>query len=201
MTSAIRPWLRALALAVLVALGACAPRTEVVLMPDPDGRVGQVLVANPAGAQTLSAARTGVVAGRAAPEAPAPVAQERIAQVWGAALAAQPPPPAEFLLYFRTGGVDLTPPSVALIPQIVDRLRGWPFPRVAVAGHTDATGSDATNMALSRRRAAVVRDLLVAAGIPAAAIEVSSHGKRNPLVPTPDGVAEPRNRRVTVTIR
>ena len=32
-------------------------------------------------------------------------------------------------------------------------------------------------------------------------LEVTSHGEGNPLVPTPDGVDEPRNRRVEVVVR
>jgi outer membrane protein OmpA-like peptidoglycan-associated protein len=46
-----------------------------------------------------------------------------------------------------------------------------------------------------------VRDLLVAEGIDPAMIQVTSHGEENPLVPTEDEVAEPRNRRVEVTVR
>jgi outer membrane protein OmpA-like peptidoglycan-associated protein len=32
-------------------------------------------------------------------------------------------------------------------------------------------------------------------------IDITSHGKDNPLIPTGDQVAEPRNRRVEVTVR
>ena len=46
-----------------------------------------------------------------------------------------------------------------------------------------------------------MRDLLVAAGLDAALVEVASHGESNPLVPTPDNTAEARNRRVEVTVR
>ena len=70
-----------------------------------------------------------------------------------------------------------------------------------VAGHADGTGSDETNIKVSRERAEMVRDMLVKMGVPAAAIEATSHGKRNPLVKVPDGTAEPRNRRVSVTIQ
>jgi len=62
-------------------------------------------------------------------------------------------------------------------------------------------GSDEVNLRISRQRAEKVRDGLMAAGAKPEAVDVSSHGKRNPLVPTADGVSEPKNRRVSVTIQ
>jgi len=70
-----------------------------------------------------------------------------------------------------------------------------------VAGHTDAVGTDQYNDALSLRRAERVSALLVARGIPSDRITAVGRGKRELLVPTPDGVAEPRNRRVEITVR
>jgi len=46
-----------------------------------------------------------------------------------------------------------------------------------------------------------VREALVAAGVPGNVIEIEYHGANNPLIATPRGVSEPRNRRVEVTIR
>jgi outer membrane protein OmpA-like peptidoglycan-associated protein len=51
------------------------------------------------------------------------------------------------------------------------------------------------------RRALAVRELLMQLGVAPAAIEVSGRGEREPLVPTPDGVAEERNRRVEMNLR
>jgi outer membrane protein OmpA-like peptidoglycan-associated protein len=46
-----------------------------------------------------------------------------------------------------------------------------------------------------------VRDELVKVGIAADRIRVEGRGEREPLVPTPDEVAEPRNRRVEISVR
>ena len=43
--------------------------------------------------------------------------------------------------------------------------------------------------------------LLRQQGLNLAALVVESHGERNLLVPTPDNVDEPRNRRVEITLR
>jgi outer membrane protein OmpA-like peptidoglycan-associated protein len=51
------------------------------------------------------------------------------------------------------------------------------------------------------KRASSVRDLLVKAGLNPSTIDVTSHGEGDPLVRTPDNRAEPRNRRVEITVR
>ena len=51
---------------------------------------------------------------------------------------------------------------------------------------------------ISTRR---LRGQLVQLGIPAEQIRAAGRGERAPLVPTEDEVAEPRNRRVEITVR
>jgi outer membrane protein OmpA-like peptidoglycan-associated protein len=71
---------------------------------------------------------------------------------------------------------------------------------VAVAGYTDLAGTQQYNLALSKRRADTVKTALVRDGVPAAAIDESWHGKENPRVPTANGVREPQNRRVEISM-
>ena len=65
-------------------------------------------------------------------------------------------------------------------------------------GHTDTSGPESYNMALSLRRANAVKDALVRDGVPAQAIVVIGKGESQPLTPTGDGVREPQNRRVEI---
>jgi outer membrane protein OmpA-like peptidoglycan-associated protein len=74
-------------------------------------------------------------------------------------------------------------------------------PDVLVVGHTDKVGSDAANDLLSRQRAEVVRKALIARGIAPENVVAVGRGKREPVVPTADGVAEARNRRVEILVR
>jgi outer membrane protein OmpA-like peptidoglycan-associated protein len=76
-----------------------------------------------------------------------------------------------------------------------------PVPEVSVIGDTDTQGDAGQNVTLGLRRAGIIRDLLVSAGIDSSRIEIASHGEADPVVPTPDNTAEPRNRRVEVTVR
>jgi hypothetical protein len=71
---------------------------------------------------------------------------------------------------------------------------------ITATGHTDTSGGDAYNMALSLRRANVVKDALVQQGVPPGAINAVGVGKAGLLVQTGDGVREPQNRRVEMVV-
>jgi outer membrane protein OmpA-like peptidoglycan-associated protein len=68
-----------------------------------------------------------------------------------------------------------------------------------LVGKADLSGTDAYNLALSKRRADTVRSALVAGGVSADRIEEQWVGMREPPVPTAAGVREPRNRVVEVS--
>ena len=122
-------------------------------------------------------------------------------EIFGAALAAQPPRPAVFILYFHQDSERLTDASDALVDDVLAAIETRGAFEVAVVGHTDTVGEAEYNYELSVRRAEEVRAILVARGADPAIIQVTSHGEENPLVPTEDEVPEPRNRRVEVTVR
>ncbi|HNB29145.1 MAG TPA: OmpA family protein [Alphaproteobacteria bacterium] len=195
--------LAAIALAGLVAACSQTPDNLVVLLPEADGSVGSVVVTSTAGTQTLNEAgqATGVDAAGEKPVAPFVLPEEELQKTFGAAIAAQPKLPEVFILYFETGGAVLTPDSAGQLPDVVAAVKARPVPDISVVGHTDRVGTDAVNVPISIERANTVRDLLVKEGIDPAIIEVTSHGEENPLIPTADEVAEPRNRRVEVTVR
>jgi len=70
-----------------------------------------------------------------------------------------------------------------------------------VIGHTDAVGTMAYNDELSIKRAERMRIELVKLGAAKDRIRMVGRGKREPLIRTPDGAPEPRNRRVEVNVR
>jgi outer membrane protein OmpA-like peptidoglycan-associated protein len=174
----------------------------VILVPDPDGRVGHAEVTTAGGTQVLT--RPGDmtrVSGRAPPSPVTTADPAFVATTFGEALAVEPAPPERVILYFETGTTALCARSVPAVAAVVDAIRRRAAVSVAVSGHTDATGSDVFNDRLAQARAERVRALLVERGVAPALLSVSSHGKGNPAVPTRDGVPEPRNRRVEVTVR
>jgi len=179
------------------------PQNTVLLLPDADGKVGRVVVSNKAGSRTLDRAGTAtrILDGRTAPTEPAAMEAAEIEATFGAALSAQPTAPRHFILYFEQGSTELTPASRGEFPAIVATVREYASVDTSVVGHSDTAGDARSNLELSLRRALAVGSLLVAGGIDPGALDITSHGEANPLVPTGDNVSEPRNRRVEVTVR
>jgi outer membrane protein OmpA-like peptidoglycan-associated protein len=184
--------------------GPSSPNQDViVLLVDADtGGVGQAVVSNPSGSTTLDTARSAstVVPGQA-PSAASTLSEADITRLFGDVLSTLPPAPRRFTLYFNFESDELTSESQALVPEILNSVKGRPTPDVVVVGHTDTMGAPQANVGLGLKRATTVRNLLVEAGLAAAAIEVTSHGEADPLVKTPDETAEPRNRRVEIAVR
>ena len=115
-------------------------------------------------------------------------------------LGAQPLRPARFTLYFISGTSELTEESKALISKVLEAAKQRQPAEVSVIGHTDATGSQALNMRISAARAKAVEKLLRSSEAPPKSIYLRFHGENDPLVPTPDNVPEPKNRRVEIMI-
>ena len=91
--------------------------------------------------------------------------------------------------------------SLALLQKVLDTIRDRAPVDVSVVGHTDTVGKKEYNYALSMKRARAVASILVGKGVDPSILQITSHGKDNPLVPTGDQVPEPRNRRVEITVR
>ena len=194
---------RAMAPALLMALTGCGlPANVVVLLPDESGGVGKVAVSEGGTTAELTEPLTAVNAVSEASLHNVFTAQRSdIDTEFAGALAAAPRAPSAYILYFRTGSTELDPSSRNHLAAAITAAKGTANVDLSVVGHADATGADAYNSALSLKRAQIVRDALVAAGVPSEIIEIAYHGANNPLVPTPRGVPELRNRRVEVTIR
>ncbi len=186
-----------------ICLGGCAVRQTVILVPDPDGRVGQAEVATAGGKQVLTkpSDMTRVGGSTSPPSAVTTADPGYLATTFADALAAEPPPPERAHLYFEAGTTTLDPRSLAAIPGIASAARRRNAISISISGHTDATGSGPSNDKLALARAERVRALLLEQGVAPGLMSVSSHGKGNPAVPTPDGVPEPRNRRVEVVVQ
>ncbi|HOI52184.1 OmpA family protein [Azonexus caeni] len=180
-------------------LGACASE-RVVLLPSTDGSPGKVIVRDAAGERVLDQPYA-ATARRLGINRPTVTEAAQVEVRYGETLRALPPRPTSYTVYFETGTDTMTPASAQAFVGVKREIAERPAVEVMVIGHTDRVGSPAENDPLSRQRAELVRDQLVAEGVPAEKLEVAGRGEREPLVPTADDVDEPRNRRVEISIR
>lgn len=140
--------------------------------------------------------------------APAPVAASApapaVMPVAAPAPAPQPQPAAvpdtHYRVFFDWNSAVVTPLGQMEIQKAAVAAKMGARPRLELTGHTDRSGPEGANMKLSMARANAVKDALIGLGVDAAAISLVGKGEHDVLVPTKDGVREPRNRRVEIVL-
>jgi len=183
-------------------LGGCSSKNIIVLVPDPDGSTGRIVVSNRAGSVEVNAPyqATKIPDRNTVPTNPETMDKDQITAIFADAIAIEPAIPIHFLLYFEKG-TTLDAGSQSALPEIVKTIIERNAVDISIIGHADTTGDRDFNMKLSTTRAQVVSRLLIEKGVNPEYLEISSHGKENPLIKTGDNVSEPRNRRVEVVVR
>jgi outer membrane protein OmpA-like peptidoglycan-associated protein len=87
--------------------------------------------------------------------------------------------------------------SFATIKEIAQVLKDNPTVKIKVVGHTDSDGDDKSNLDLSKRRAASVKNSLVKDfSIDEARIETDGKGESEPIAKNDSAVNKAKNRRV-----
>jgi hypothetical protein len=112
----------------------------------------------------------------------------------------RPSAPGNFQVFFGFDQATLTPDAKRVVADAAAEFQRSGAARITTTGHTDTSGSAEYNMRLSQRRADAVARELVRLGVPQGVITTVARGESDLLVPTKDGVREPRNRRVEIEI-
>jgi outer membrane protein OmpA-like peptidoglycan-associated protein len=120
--------------------------------------------------------------------------------VWCEAVGAVITAPS-FMVFFDWDKAVLDPEALATIQRAADAYRTKGGAQLTATGHTDTTGPENYNLALSLRRANAVKDQLIKDGVKPEDIAVVGRGKAQPLVPSGDNVRERQNRRVEIVFR
>lgn len=108
--------------------------------------------------------------------------------------------PAHYTILFPSGGTALDGNAAFTMQEVLAITRLYPDYTIDITGHTDRVGTREDNLVLSTERAAAVAAALADAGIDPERIGFSADGEDNPAVPTLDGVARERNRRVEISV-
>lgn len=105
-------------------------------------------------------------------------------------------------LGFAKGEGALPAESAALLKKLGTAVSQFGSPRVRIEGHTDSTGSMATNSKLSAVRAGIVKDYLVSQRIVRADdVVAQGRGEEGPLATNETAAGRAQNRRVDVIVQ
>jgi outer membrane protein OmpA-like peptidoglycan-associated protein len=177
--------------------------TLVVVVPSrADGHIGTVVV-NEGDKREVIHEAYGAVRTREHSEAMvrSTMSADEVNAVFADASAALPHQVVTYTLYFVVAKPELTPESNAALDAMLGEVASRQAAEIVITGHTDRMGTDARNDALSLKRAQWVRDLVIRRGVAGNIVSAVGVGEREPIVPTADGVAEPKNRRVEILVR
>jgi outer membrane protein OmpA-like peptidoglycan-associated protein len=177
------------------------PPALFVVVPAADGHIGQIVVTSGSQTQVIDTAYGAQRVNADGSMVKTSLTADAVRKDFGPALDALPGRPASFMLYFLEGKDELTPTSKVELDKVFAELKKRPLPDIVVIGHTDTVGNLAYNDRLSLARAERTRSMMIEMGIPSERIQAAGRGKRELLVPTEDNAAEPRNRRVEISVR
>jgi len=103
-------------------------------------------------------------------------------------------------LLFDVGKSDLRSASRTNLTNLAEILNKYPDTEILVEGHTDATGSDESNMTLSRNRAQSVANFLGSQQVISSRFTIMGYGEAQPVATNDSDSGRQANRRVELAI-
>lgn len=103
-------------------------------------------------------------------------------------------------ILFDTGKSNLKPGAKTNLQEMAAIMKKYPENVLTIKGYTDNTGKAEVNDVLSAKRAASVKEQLVAAGLPESVITTKGMGPSDPIADNTSAVGRKQNRRVEIEI-
>lgn len=97
---------------------------------------------------------------------------------------------------FEISSSRLTHESLAILSRTADILKAFPSRGINIVGHTDASGSEQLNQAISEDRAAAVMKFLIEQGIEPLRLQAFGYGDSSPIADNGTAEGRARNRRI-----
>jgi len=101
---------------------------------------------------------------------------------------------------FAVNSSSLLPGAYDEVNRVAQVLNQYPQTTIVISGHTDSTGSEQYNQALSERRANAVKNALVGMGVNPARMTTIGYGKSKPVASNASEAGRQLNRRVELRI-
>ena len=103
-------------------------------------------------------------------------------------------------LLFKINSSELSESANAELDKLAGIFTKYPDTNILVEGHTDDTGTDEFNMALSEKRAKSVAGFLQSKGLPVERFMIKWYGENQPKYPNDSEANRIKNRRVELAI-
>ncbi len=101
---------------------------------------------------------------------------------------------------FETGSATIRTSSYPILDQVANVMAKYPSHSLSISGYTDNVGSDATNLALSKKRAKACFDYLISKGVSSVRMTHAGYGEENPIADNGTKAGRQKNRRVEFRI-
>ena len=101
---------------------------------------------------------------------------------------------------FPVDSYAIQPAAQQTLAEVAQTLASYNQTYIDVLGHTDSTGSDAYNQALSERRAQSVADYLTARGVARVRMGIRGYGESQPIASNDTDAGRGQNRRVEIKV-
>lgn len=104
------------------------------------------------------------------------------------------------VINFAVGSNDIPDVNKAILDKAATLIKAIPHLNIAITGHTDSSGNEKSNVALSTARAKSVAAYLVSQGVPAASITAKGLGSSQPIADNATEEGKLKNRRIAFAI-
>lgn len=190
-----------LGIIALVLIFDSSPTESTVILLDNNKTKNAITIASDSSHTTLDKTNTYITLENNSTKTPKvkQISKENLDKKYGNIIKYSKNKPISILYYFKSGTTVLTPESKANLHLIQEAIDKKGFCAVTIIGHSDRLGSDELNIKLSLKRANSMRKYISSNKVKE--LKVESYGENDPIIPTADNVAEPKNRRVEILVR
>lgn len=189
-------------LGVVLFSGCATKEVQITLMPEEEGKVGTISVADRKGdTHTIDKAYEALDISQKGEITFKHETEESVKVKYAEVLHALPQKPQSYLLFFGFDSAILETKQLEELKMVARLIRENSIVEVISIGHSDSAGDKEYNKLLSLQRAKNVADKLAVYGVPKSLMQLKYYGDANPLETTTSNKPNAKNRRVEIILK